>query len=235
MELFSVPWWSALLAIILIDLVLAGDNAIVIALAARNLPPEHQNKAILWGTVGAIVIRSAMTVGVVWLLKIPGLMLVGGLGLLWIAYKLITDTSEDEHQGGTATTFWGAMKTIIVADALMGVDNVLGVAGAANGDFTLVVIGLLISIPIVVLGSKLVLQLVEKWPVIIQLGAAVLAFTAAQMVINEKLLDPIFDGGETINLIARGATYAVAVVGVLGLGWWATRKQENSETETESV
>jgi YjbE family integral membrane protein len=235
MELFSVPWWSALLAIILIDLVLAGDNAIVIALAARNLPPEHQNKAILWGTVGAIVIRSAMTVGVVWLLKIPGLMLVGGLGLLWIAYKLITDTSEDEHQGGTATTFWGAMKTIIVADALMGVDNVLGVAGAANGDFTLVVIGLLISIPIVVLGSKLVLQLVEKWPVIINLGAAVLAFTAAQMVINEKLLDPIFDGGETINLIARGATYAVAVVGVLGLGWWATRKQENPETEAETV
>jgi YjbE family integral membrane protein len=230
-----MPWWSALLAIILIDLVLAGDNAIVIALAARNLPPEHQNKAIMWGTVGAIVIRSAMTVGVVWLLKIPGLMLVGGLGLLWIAYKLITDTSEDEHQGGTATTFWGAMKTIIVADALMGVDNVLGVAGAANGDFTLVVIGLLISIPIVVLGSKLVLQLVEKWPVIINLGAAVLAFTAAQMVINEKLLDPIFDGGETINLIARGATYAVAIVGVLGLGWWATRKQENSETETETV
>jgi len=230
-----MPWWSALLAIILIDLVLAGDNAIVIALAARNLPPEHQNKAIMWGTVGAIVIRSAMTVGVVWLLKIPGLMLVGGLGLLWIAYKLITDTSEDEHQGGTATTFWGAMKTIIVADALMGVDNVLGVAGAANGDFTLVVIGLLISIPIVVLGSKLVLQLVEKWPVIINLGAAVLAFTAAQMVINEKLLDPIFDGGETINLIARGATYAVAVVGVLGLGWLATRKQENPETETESV
>jgi YjbE family integral membrane protein len=235
MELFSMPWWSALLAIILIDLVLAGDNAIVIALAARNLPPEHQNKAIMWGTVGAIVIRSAMTVGVVWLLKIPGLMLVGGLGLLWIAYKLITDTSEDEHEGSGATTFWGAMKTIIVADALMGVDNVLGVAGAANGDFTLVVIGLLISIPIVVLGSKLVLRLVEKWPVIIHLGAAVLAFTAAQMIINEKLLDPIFDGGETINLLARGATYVVAVAGVLGLGWWATRRQENSGTETQSI
>jgi len=235
MELFSMPWWSALLAIILIDLVLAGDNAIVIALAARNLPAEHQNKAIMWGTVGAIVIRSAMTVGVVWLLKIPGLMLVGGLGLLWIAYKLISDTSEDEHQGGGATTFWGAMKTIIVADALMGVDNVLGVAGAANGDFTLVVLGLLISIPIVVLGSKLVLRLVEKWPVIIHLGAAVLAFTAAQMIINEKLLDPIFDGGETINLLARGATYVMAIAGVLGLGWWATRRQESSGTETQSI
>jgi len=230
-----MPWWSALLAIILIDLVLAGDNAIVIALAARNLPAEHQNKAIMWGTVGAIVVRSAMTVGVVWLLKIPGLMLVGGLGLLWIAFKLISDTSEDEHEGSGATTFWGAMKTIIVADALMGVDNVLGVAGAANGDFTLVVIGLLISIPIVVLGSKLVLRLVEKWPVIIHLGAAVLAFTAAQMIINEKLLDPIFDGGETINLLARGATYLMAIAGVLGLGWWATRRQENSGTETQSI
>ena len=235
MELFSMPWWSALLAIILIDLVLAGDNAIVIALAARGLPPEYQNKAIMWGTVGAIVVRSAMTVGVVWLLKIPGLMLVGGLGLLWIAFKLISDTSEDEHQGVGATTFWGAMKTIVVADALMGVDNVLGVAGAANGSFDLVVIGLLISIPIVVLGSKLVLRLVEKWPVIIHLGAGVLAFTAAQMIINEKLLDPIFDGGETINLLARGATYVMAVAGVLGLGWWATRRQENSGTETQSI
>jgi predicted tellurium resistance membrane protein TerC len=127
------------------------------------------------------------------------------------------------------------MKTIIVADALMGVDNVLGVAGAANGDFTLVVIGLLISIPIVVLGSKLVLRLVEKWPVIIHLGAAVLAFTAAQMIINEKLLDPIFDGGETINLLARGATYVMAIAGVLGLGWWATRRQESSGTETQSI
>lgn len=235
MELFSMPWWSALLAIILIDLVLAGDNAIVIALAARNLPPEHQNKAIVWGTVGAIVVRSAMTVGVVWLLKIPGLMLVGGLGLLWIAYKLISDTSEGEHEGAGATTFWGAMKTIVVADALMGVDNVLGVAGAANGSFDLVVIGLLISIPIVVLGSKLVLRLVEKWPVIIHLGAAVLAFTAAQMIINEKLLDPVFDGGETINNLARGATYIVAIAGVLITGWWATRKQVQDESETQSI
>jgi len=235
MELFSVPWWSALLAIILIDLVLAGDNAIVIALAARNLPPEHQNKAIIWGTVGAIVVRSAMTVGVVWLLKIPGLMLVGGLGLLWIAYKLIADTSEDEHEGGGATTFWGAMKTIVVADALMGVDNVLGVAGAANGSFDLVIIGLLISIPIVVLGSKLVLRLVEKWPVIIHLGAAVLAFTAAQMIINEKLLDPVFDGGETVNHIARAVTYILAIAGVLGTGWLATRKQVQEETETQSI
>ena len=230
-----MPWWSALLAIILIDLVLAGDNAIVIALAARNLPPQHQNKAIIWGTVGAIAVRSAMTVGVVWLLKIPGLMLVGGLGLLWIAYKLISDTSQEEHQGVGAATFWGAMKTIVVADALMGVDNVLGVAGAANGSFDLVIVGLLISIPIVVLGSKLVLRLVEKWPVIIHLGAAVLAYTAAQMIIHEQLLDTLFDGGETIHHMARGATYVVAIAGVLGLGWWATKRQLTPSVETQSI
>ena len=232
MELFSVPWWSALMAIILIDLVLAGDNAIVIALAARNLPPEHQNKAIVWGTVGAIVVRAIMTVGVVWLLKIPGLMLVGGLGLLWIAYKLISDTSENEHQSVGVTTFWGAMKTIIVADALMGVDNVLGVAGAAHGSFDLVVLGLLISIPIVVLGSQLVLRLVEKWPLIIHLGAAVLALTAAQMILNEKLLASFFAGEDFVNQMTRVAVYAVAIAGVLGLGWWATKRQELAQVQT---
>src|SRR5688572_33157566 len=114
MELFSTPWWTALLAIILIDLVLAGDNAIVIALAARNLPPHLQKKAIAWGTVGAIVVRSIMTVAVVWLLKIPGLMLVGGLGLVWIAYKLLADDGGGEHDGPVVGTFWGAMKTIVV-------------------------------------------------------------------------------------------------------------------------
>ncbi len=176
-----------------------------------------------------------MTVGVVWLLKIPGLMLVGGLGLLWIAYKLISDTSQEEHQGVGAATFWGAMKTIVVADALMGVDNVLGVAGAANGSFDLVIVGLLISIPIVVLGSKLVLRLVEKWPVIIHLGAAVLAYTAAQMIIHEQLLDTLFDGGETIHHMARGATYVVAIAGVLGLGWWATKRQLTPSVETQSI
>lgn len=230
MELFSTAWWSALLAIILIDLVLAGDNAIVIALAARNLPPHLQKKAIVWGTVGAIAVRSVMTVGVVWLLKVPGLMLVGGLGLVWIAYKLLADQGGDEHNGPVASTFWGAMKTIVVADALMGVDNVLGVAGAAHGAFDLVVIGLLISVPIVVFGSSIVLKLVERFPIIIQLGAAVLAFTAAKMVVSEPLLkdfygsDPSLANGLTAQTLARWATYAVAVVGVLAAGWWVGRR-----------
>jgi YjbE family integral membrane protein len=228
MDMFSTPWWSALLAIVLIDLVLAGDNAIVIALAARNLPPQLKGKAILWGTVGAISVRAVMTVGVVWLLKIPGLMAVGGLALLWIAYQLLADTSGDAHDGPSATTFIGAMKTIVVADALMGVDNVLGVAGAAHGAFDLVIIGLLISVPIVVYGSTLVLRLVERFPMIIQLGAAVLAFTAAKMVVSEPLLAGFF-GDAHMQLApeqtaARWAAYAVAIMGVLGAGWWVQRK-----------
>ena len=225
MEFLSAPWWSALLAIILIDLVLAGDNAIVIALAARSLPPHLQRKAIVWGTVGAIAVRSLMTVGVVWLLKIPGLMLVGGLGLLWIAYKLLADPQDEGHSGPAAGTFWGAMKTIIVADALMGVDNVLGVAGAAHGAFDLVVLGLLISVPIVVFGSSMVLKLVERFPVIIQLGAAVLAFTAAKMIVGEPLLDAVFDPPEFPHTAARWALYLSAVVGVLAAGWWSTHRQ----------
>ena len=235
MELFSTPWWSALLAIILIDLVLAGDNAIVIALAARSLPKNLQKKAIAWGTVGAIAVRSVMTVGVVWLLQIPGLMLVGGLGLLWIAYKLLADQGDKEHSGPVASTFWGAMKTIVVADALMGIDNVLGVAGAAHGSFDLVVIGLLVSVPIVVFGSTMVLKLVERFPVIIKLGAAVLAFTAAKMIVSEPVLDPIYGGPasqqatSTLQTVAEWATYAASVTGVLGAGWWVARRTASTQ------
>jgi len=220
MELLSTEFFSALAAIVVIDLVLAGDNAIVIALAARNLPQHLQRKAILWGTVGAIVVRSAMTVGVVWLLKIPGLMLLGGLGLVWIAYKLLADQGAGKDHGPVASTFWGAMKTIVVADALMGIDNVLGVAGAAHGAFDLVVIGLLVSVPIVVFGSTLVLKLVERFPLIVHAGAAVLAFTAARMIVGEPLLDELFD-----SAAARWIICVTAVAGVLASGWWVTRRR----------
>jgi len=231
MEFLSTSWLSALLAIVLIDLVLAGDNAIVIALAARKLPSHLQKKAIVWGTVGAIVVRSVMTLGVVWLLKIPGLMLVGGLGLVWIAYKLLVpeDGGGVDAKHPAAETFWGAMKTIVIADALMGVDNVLGVAGAAGGSFDLVVIGLLISVPIVVWGSTMVLKLVERLPVITYLGAGVLAYTAAHMIISEPLLDAFYDPS-TLN---RVLTYALSIAGVLGAGWWAARRAARHRQEPE--
>jgi YjbE family integral membrane protein len=234
-ELFSAPWWSALLAIILIDLVLAGDNAILIALAARNLPPALQRKAIIWGTVGAIVVRSVMTLCVVWLLQIPGLMLVGGLGLLWIAYQLLGEQTG-EHEGASGpTNFWGAMKTIVVADALMGVDNVLGVAGAAHGAMDLVVLGLLISIPIVVFGSSLVLRLVERWPVIIQLGAAVLALTAAKMVLGEPLLADYLKSIPLPSVWLQSIVIALAVVGVLLAGRWRARRNNRTDSPNPGV
>ncbi|HEY0200367.1 MAG TPA: TerC family protein [Burkholderiaceae bacterium] len=230
MVLFSTPWWSALLAIVLIDLVLAGDNAIVIALAARALPQHLQTKAIAWGTVGAVVVRSLMTIGVVWLLKVPGLMLVGGLGLLWIAYKLVAPHGDDgDGHGSGATTFWGAMKTIVVADALMGVDNVLGVAGAAHGSFVLVVLGLLISIPIVVFGSTLVLKLVDRFPAIMYIGAAVLAYTAGSMIVGERLLAGVFGTKDAPETALRWAVEIVAIVGVLGAAWLASRRNGKSK------
>jgi YjbE family integral membrane protein len=224
MELFSSAWLSALLAIVLIDLVLAGDNAIVIALAARNLPSHLQKKAILWGTLGAVVVRTMMTVGVVWLLQVPGLMLAGGLGLVWIAYKLLAPPDADDVLHSHATTFLGAMKTIVVADALMGVDNVLGVAGAAHGAIDLVIVGLLISVPIVVWGSTLVLRLVERFPLITYAGAAVLAYTAAHMIVSEPLLDAVFDP----HLAARLAIYAVLIAGVLIAGRWTARRAHSA-------
>ncbi|MBT0570420.1 TerC family protein [Curvibacter sp. CHRR-16] len=229
MEFLTPAWWSALLAIVLIDLVLAGDNAIVIALAARNLPSHLRTKAIAWGTVGAIVVRAAMTLGVVWLLHIPGLMLVGGMGLVWIAYKLLHDNGEEEHGETGATTFWGAMRTIVVADALMGIDNVLGVAGAAHGDFALVIVGLLLSVPIMVFGSNVVLKLVQRYPVIIQVGAAVLAFTAAKMIVAEPWLKDFFGTPKQSTegqIMARWAVEGVVIIGVLAAGWWHKKRNQ---------
>jgi YjbE family integral membrane protein len=229
MEFLSPAWFSALGAIILIDIVLAGDNAIVIALAARSLPSHLQKKAIVWGTVGAIAVRASMTLVVVWLLQIPGLMLVGGLGLVWIAYRLLAPGGEaSDGHGPAATTFFGAMRTIVVADALMGIDNVLGVAGAAHGSFDLVVIGLLVSVPIVVWGSTVVLKIVERFPAVTYLGAGVLAFTAAKMVVDEPLLDAWFDP----HLSARVAVYATLTAGVLLAGWWAAQRRGQRELDS---
>ncbi|WP_420993200.1 TerC family protein [Cupriavidus sp. 30B13] len=226
-DLFTMQFLTALLSIVVIDLVLAGDNAIVIALAARNLPPHLQKKAIIWGTVGAVVVRSAMTIGVVWLLKIPGLLLIGGLALVWIAYKLLSDDGEGDEHGAGATTLVGAMKTIIIADAVMGVDNVLAVAGAAHGSFLLVVLGLLISIPIVVWGSSLVLKLMSRFPAIIYVGAGVLAFTAVKMIVSEPMVKAFFDANDIVHY----GLFVLIIGGVLGAGYL---KQKRRAPETAS-
>jgi len=221
LELFSQDFFSALLAIVVIDLVLAGDNAIVIAMAAKNLPAHLQKKAIIWGAVGAIVVRSAMTLVVVYLLNIPGLMLIGGLLLVWIAYKLLIPGSDgDGEHNHASASFWGAMKTIVIADAVMGLDNVLAVAGASNGSYLLVVLGLLISIPVVVWGSTQILKLVERYPSITYLGAGVLAWTAAKMMTSEPIVQEwqVFD-----SPIFEYGVQALVVFGVLFGGFIRSR------------
>lgn len=185
---------TSLFAIIVIDLVLAGDNAILIGLAARNLPKHQQKKVIIWGSLGAIVIRVIATLAVVWLLNIPGLHLVGGLLLVFIAYKLLVE--ENDHSNVKAgATFWAAIRTVIIADALMGLDNVLAVAGASHGNMLLVVIGLLISVPVVMWGSTIILKWIDRYPAIITIGAAILAWTAAKMIVGEPFLKPYFTNG----------------------------------------
>jgi YjbE family integral membrane protein len=222
MDLLSPQLLSALFAIVIIDLVLAGDNAIVIALAARRLPTALRNKAIVWGTVGAIAVRAAMSLAVVALLKIPGLQGAGGLLLVWIAYRLLAPSDESDAKGTAETQitgFWAAIRTIVIADTIMGLDNVLGVAGAAQGSFALVLLGLLISVPIMVWGSSLILRMVDRYPAVIYLGAGVLAWTAAVMLVNEPLLDDWVDPRPWL----QWAVYALLIGGVLLAGFLQNR------------
>src|SRR5512134_2282178 len=227
MDIFLAPgFWSALAAIIVIDLVLAGDNAIVIALAARNLPKTLQRRAIIWGTVGAVAVRASLTIVVVWLLGIPGLMLAGGILLAWIAYRLLTgDENGREHDVAPATSFWAAMRTIVVADAVMGLDNVLAVAGAAHGSVLLVVAGLVISIPIVVWGSTLILNWIERFPALLYIGGGVLAWTAAKMIADEPLYQEWLDGRPGF----KSALYLVIVGGVLAVPYLRNRRARVKE------
>jgi YjbE family integral membrane protein len=190
MELFSVSWWSALATIVLVDLVLAGDNALVIGMAAQRLPIALRRRAILWGALGAIAVRGVLALGVVWLMQLPGLLLVGGLLLVPIAWRMaVPAPAAHGASHRPADTFWGALRTIVVADALMGLDNVLAIGGAAHGRWELVLIGLLITVPLVLWGSGWVVRAAERWPSTRAIGAAVLAATAAGMIAG----DPVFD------------------------------------------
>jgi YjbE family integral membrane protein len=232
--MFTTPeFWSALAAIVVIDLVLAGDNAIVIALAARNLPKTLQRRAVVWGTVGAVAVRASLTVAVLWLLEVPGLMGAGGVLLAWIAFRLLAgDDGGKDHGVAAATGFWSAMRTIVIADAVMGLDNVLAVAGAAHGSVLLVVAGLLISIPLVVWGSTLILHWIERFPGLLYVGGAVLAWTAAKMLADEPLLQEFLDGRSGLKTLL----YALVIGGVLGLAWLRSRSAAVREsTRKEAV
>lgn len=211
---------SGLLAIVLLDLVLAGDNAIVIAMAARRLPGRLQTRAVFWGTFGAVAVRIALTSVVVYLLKLPGLMLAGGLLLLPIAWKLLLQDDEDPTVSA-ADSFWAALRTIVVADALMGLDNVLAIAGASKGHLGLVVLGLLISVPLVVWGSTLILKLLQRFSIIVYLGAGAIAWTAGRMIAHDQLLEDWFDARDVLGYLLD----TVLVMGICGGGWlWQRRR-----------
>jgi YjbE family integral membrane protein len=229
-DLGTLQFWSSLLTIVFIDLLLAGDNAIVIGLAARNLPKDKQKQAIVWGTAGAVAIRIFATIIVVWLLKIPFLLAVGGILLMWIAYKLLVQ--EEEHDTiKPATTLWGSIRTIIIADAAMGLDNVIAVAGAAHGSIILVVLGLLISIPIVVWGSTLFIRVIERFKWIIYLGAGVLAYTAAKMITHEPRFEALFGVSQWIVYSFE----AVMIILVIVAGYWTNAvKARKAKAEEEA-
>lgn len=224
-----INFLSRLFAIIFIDLVLAGDNAIVIGMAARNLPKEQQKKVILLGTSGAVLIRIAATVLVVWLLQVPWLLLIGGVLLIWIAYKLLI--SNDQHDVKAGQSIWEAVRTIIIADAAMGVDNVIAIAGTAQGDIILVVLGLLISVPIIVWGSTLFIKLIQRFPIILYFGAGILAFTAANMITNEKMIEPMFNSYPWL----RWLVISLIIVVVIAAGRWTLRLRAKQNQNSESI
>lgn len=220
-------WLLALLAIILVDLLLAGDNAVVIAMAARRLPVEMRKRAVFWGTAGAIVIRVALALVAVALLQIRGLGVVGGFLLLLVAVRLMTPGAEDSEEQGegdkTTVGIWSAMGSIVVADVVMGLDNILAIAGAARGDYWLIGIGLALSIPIMVAGSLVILRYMERAPWLIYAGGALLVFIAGRMALDDRL------AADALKWTAESEWAAVAALTVMVTwlcAWWQRRTRK---------
>ncbi|WP_010630498.1 TerC family protein [Sporolactobacillus vineae] len=234
MELFTLAFWSSLVVIIGIDLFLAGDNAIVIAMAARRLPDHERVRAILYGTVGAVIIRILCTVTVVYLLMIPGLHFAGGLLLVWIAYKLLLpdDGSAKKSEIKAAASIWAAVRTIILADALMSLDNMLAVAGAAQNDPLLVIVGLLFSVPLLMGGSAVIMKLTDRFPWLIYVGAAILAMTAGKMLFAEPLVRKGLGG---LAAWIEWPVVILIILAVLFAGWFTQKKQTHPVNKNQAV
>ncbi|WP_280153290.1 TerC family protein [Piscinibacter sp. XHJ-5] len=221
MDLTTGAFWAALGSIILANIVLSGDNAVVIALAARSLPPHQQKKAIFWGSAAAIVMRIVLTLIAVEMLRWPYLKIVGGLLLLYIGVQLLSEDDGEENGHNADGGMVAAIRTILVADLVMSLDNVLAVAAAAKGNTPLLVIGLAISIPLIIFGSTLLLKVMERFPIIITAGAALLGFLAGEMLFTDPAMTERFPGitHEVVNF--AGAIGAALVVGV---GVWMNRR-----------
>lgn len=214
MEMMSFEFFTALLSIIFIDLVLAGDNALLIGMVAKNLPTKQQKKVIVVGTLAAIFMRILFTIMAVKLLEIDGLLFIGGVLLVYIALKLLA-TEESNDIRPSAKSFLGAVWTIMLADFLMGIDNIMAVAGASSGNMLLVAIGLFISIPIIVWGSTIVIGIIERFPLFIYLGAAVLAWIASKMMIKDAYVQPYLTNPLPIMLFQLLLIFIVVFIGYL--------------------
>lgn len=209
-------FWLSVAQIIAIDVLLGGDNAVVIALACRRLPPHQRNRGIFWGVVGAIGLRIALIYFALYLLALPFLKIVGGLLLMWIGVKLLLPEAQDEHgriEGGT--TLFAAVRTVVIADAVMSLDNVIAVAAAAKGDLALVIFGILVSIPLIVWGSKFVLRLMDRFPLVIVLGGALLGWIAGGMLVSDVVAHDWIANRLPHATLAAGLAGAALVV-VLG-------------------
>ena len=226
MEFGTPQFWVAALEIIIINILLSGDNAVVIALACRNLPPKQKWWGIFWGVVGAVVLRIVLTFFAVQLLALPYLQLVGAVLLLWVGVKLIAEEEgDDEHEIAAADRLLSAVKTVIIADLVMSIDNVIGVAGAAKGSLILLVFGLVVSIPLVVVGSQLIMKLVEKMPWLVIAGGGLLGFIAGEIAIEDVTVKPwVTANAEWLHY---GAPIAGVVV-VVAIGMWLTRRHKRA-------
>ena len=212
LDLTSAAFWIAVGQIILIDIVLSGDNAVVIALACRNLSPEQRKKGIFWGVAGAISLRVVLTVFASLVMNLPWLKLVGGLLLVWIAIKLLLPEGEEGRDIEPSAHLWGAVKTIVVADFVMSLDNVIAVAGAAHGSIALLLFGLAVSIPLIVWSSQLILRWMERWPWIVLLGAGLLGYVAGQMIFTDPGVTGLLPALPGWSAKAAGAVGALLVV-----------------------
>ncbi len=187
-EILTAQFWTGLLAIIWVNIILSGDNAVVIALAARSLPPRQQTQAVIWGAGAAVVLRIILTIVAVELLKLPWLKLIGGALLLWIAVRLLVPEDGGEGDVESTDNLWAAIKTILIADLVMSLDNVIAVAAVAKGSLVLLILGLAISIPLVIFGATLLMKLMGRYPVIITIGAALIGYVAGEMLVTDPVV-----------------------------------------------
>jgi YjbE family integral membrane protein len=225
-------FWISVLQIIAIDILLGGDNAIVIALACRRLPEAQRKQGIFWGVVGAIGLRVILIFFALQLLAIPFLKIVGGLLLLWIGIKLLQPEEEVHDSIEGSTHLLGAIRTIIIADAVMSLDNVIAVAAAAKGDLGLVIFGILVSIPIVVWGSKFVLKLMDRLPVVITFGGALLGWIAGDMLLGDAVVRPYLEGQP--GWLKYAASTAGALL-VMAIGTWLAKRAPRPQPPVEVV